>query len=404
MRALFLCPRIPWPLNDGGNLAMMAMAELWKSEGYDVTLFCLNTRKHHIDPQSLPERLTERIQLISSTIDTTIRPWDAFLNLFARGESYNVQRFHSWDAEDRLKKILQDQSFDVVVFESLFTTPYLPIVRRYSDATILLRSHNVEHMIWDRLASACTSWLKKTYLHFLARRMESYEKRVLSQFDGILSISTSDELVYKKWSPEVPLLTIPMSIDLKRYELQSTGTANGLSLFHLGAMDWMPNREGIQWFLEEIWPSVHREFPELEFHLAGRAFPPAMMTGLPDGVKAHGAVEDAADFMLDKPIMVVPLKAGGGIRIKILEGMARGKAIISTRIGAEGIPVTHGQQLMLADTAEEFIQAIRQCQDPEFRNMLGLRARHWVEKEYSGESMAARLFPWVASLPKRRVR
>ena len=203
MRVLFLCPRIPWPLNDGGNLAMMAMAELWKNAGHEVSLFCLNTLKHHVDPPSLPARLTERINVYSSSIDTSIRPWDAFRNLFARGESYNVARFHSLEAEVHLKKILQEHAFDVVVFESLFTTPYLSTVRHYTDASLILRSHNVEHMIWNRLASQCNSWLKKSYLFFLSRRIQSYEKGILPLFDGILPISSTDEMVYRQWTPEI---------------------------------------------------------------------------------------------------------------------------------------------------------------------------------------------------------
>ena len=396
MKVLLLCLRVPWPLTDGGNLAMMNMAEMLRDAGHDVTIFALNTKKHFVSTEDIPEKIFKGIRLVSTPIDTGIRVNKALRNLFRPNESYNVARFHDSTAAARLKELVQKEKFDIVQFESLFTTTYLPIVRANSSARVVLRAHNVEHIIWERLSREAGNQLRKSYLKFLAKRMKKYESAVVKEMDGILPISPLDEPFFLDNAPKNSVCTIPMGIDLNAYSLQTNAS---LQLFHLGAMDWLPNQEGIKWFLDTCWPLIHVQHSELQLHLAGRGFPAALIDNSIPMVSFTGAVKDAQEFMQDKQIMIVPLHSGSGLRIKILQGLALGKTIIATSVGAEGIDVTDGKNILIANTPEEFEQKVTYCIADEARcKSIGLAGRKLIEEKYSGTVLGGKVADYYRQL------
>src|SRR6185503_3358015 len=169
-----------------------------------------------------------------------------------------------------------------------------------------------------------------------------------------------DENLFRKSGWVVPAEVIPVGLELDDYPDQSNAE-NGLSLFHLGSMDWLPNLEGVQWLLAGCWPLIHQEFPTLKLYLAGRGFPDWLIQQAPANVICEGEILDAKKFMRDKQVMVVPLKSGGGMRVKIIQGMALGKTIISTTIGAEGIMYEDGKNILIADTPAEILSRVEQC-------------------------------------------
>ncbi|MGE5425268.1 MAG: glycosyltransferase family 4 protein, partial [Syntrophothermus sp.] len=163
------------------------------------------------------------------------------------------------------------------------------------------------------------------------------------------------------------------------------------SLFSIGAMDWMPNSEGIRWFLDEVWPLIHEKFPDLPYYIAGRHMPDWLTRCRRANVKVVGEVECARDFMHSKAIMIVPLLSGSGIRIKIIEGMAAGKCIVSTSIGAEGIHYEDGKNIKIADSPEAFADAVSVLMDKESCLKMGREARKLIENEYRSDQIIAKL-------------
>ncbi len=281
--------------------------------------------------------------------------------------------------------------FDVVQLETVYLAPYVDVIRRHSKALVVLRSHNVEHEIWERIAANSGFFIKRNYLRHLAEKLRRFEAETLNSYDLLLSISEGDRQAFKKMGLEKPSLTIPIGLDCGEYRPDFGSFERAVSLSFIGSLDWMPNVEGLRWFLEEVWrPIISKKHPELTFHIAGRNTPRWLRTlGWPN-VVVHGEVASAADFINQHSVMVVPLLSGSGMRAKILEGMALGKAVISTSLGIEGILVEKNREAFLADTPEEWATAIDGClsKGPKLA-VVGRSARLFVEKNFDNRAVGA---------------
>ena len=386
MNVLQLCHRVPFPANDGGNIAMISLADSLISQSINLKMLTLNTKKHEVNLNSISEKIRSKYHLESVPIDTDIRPLDAFLNLFS-SESYNVKRFYSTEFKNKLSEVLRATVYNVVLIESIFMAPYIDAIRRASSAKIILRSHNVEHIIWQRLAMNEKNLLKQSYLSLLTKRLKSFEIEIINTVDAILPITVDDEKQLKGFGCKVPMQVTPVGIDTSEYPDQ-VNEQSELSLFHLGSMDWRPNLEGVQWFLNDCWKMIHEKFPTLKLFLAGRGFPQSLMEREDANVKCEGEILDAQEFMRGKQIMIVPLKSGGGMRVKIIQGMALGKTIISTTIGAEGINYTDGKNILIADTAQEILLQLQKClNDKSFCFSIGQEARNLIGSNYSNDAI-----------------
>jgi len=397
MKVLQLCHRVPFPANDGGNIAMISLADSLISQGVYLKMLTLNTVKHAVDLNSLPEKIRDKYHIEAIHIDTGIKKWDAFLNLFS-SDSYNIQRFYSSAFEQKLSKVLREEAFDVVLMESLYMMPYIHAIKKISSAKIVLRAHNVEHMIWQRLAANEKNVLKRIYLSLLALRLRKYEVSNLNKVDALLPITLEDENVFRGMGSQVPSAVTPAGIDTGNYPDQVDAN-DDLCLFHLGAMDWRPNLEGVEWFLDKCWKMIHEKFPSLKLFLAGRGFPYWLMERSDPNIICEGEIMNAIEFMRGKQLMVVPLKSGGGMRVKIIQGMALGKTIISTTIGAEGINYTDGKNILIADTPEEILRQVEKCmKDKKLCSSIGHEARKLILENYSNESIGKKVIDFLESL------
>jgi len=391
MKILFLCNKSPYPPKEGGPIAMNALIEGLADAGHTVKVLAINSNKYGVDIRDVPQSYRQKTNIETAYINLAINPLDAFFNLFTQ-KSYHVQRFINKDFETALLSILKADDYDIVQLETLFITPYLATIRKHSTAKIILRSHNIEHLIWKRVAQITSNPLKKGYLNHLWKTLRKFELDNLNNYDGIVAITRNDADFFAKNGCTIPIISIPFGIRLDRFNPKNEIKTDFPSLFHIGAMNWIPNIEGIKWFLENVWPQVNQEFPDLKFYVAGREMPQWLTeTGL-NNVEVVGEVEDAFAFMASKAIEIVPLFSGSGIRIKIIEGMAAGKAVISTTIGAEGINVESGKNIILADTSEDFANAIRNCvNDEAFCSSLGIEARKLIQKDHDNNKLIGRL-------------
>lgn len=397
MKILQICSKIPFPPKDGGSIAMNILTHGLISAGNQVDVLAVNTPKHFIKDEDINLEYRTRTKYQSVFIDTSIKPLDAFFNLFS-SQSYNISRFYTKDFANALIQRLKKEEYDVIHLETLWVTPYVDLIRKYSKAKVVLRSQNVEFMIWERLAEDTRNPVKRLYLKILAKRLKRYEYQVLNKFDAIVPITELDSSVYKKMGCKQPIYHVPFGIDLEKYKVD-TSNLDKPSVFHIGAMDWRPNADGINWFLNDVWLKVVSSHPSIKLYLAGRNMPDWLMNLKMDNVFVEGEVPDSHQFINSKSIMIVPLKSGGGMRVKIIEGMALGKTIISTVVGAEGIDYENNKNIIIANTEEDFETAILKClKDVDFSDKIAQNARILAESKYDNQVICNRLSDFYKSL------
>lgn len=364
--------------------------------GHQVKVLCLSTPKHPLVLADIPADFRARTGIEGVFVDTSLNVVDAFTDLIT-AENYNVSRFFSPDLDIRLIRLLSQEVFDIVQLESLFMTPYIPNIRRYSRAPIVLRSHNLEHVLQERIATGERHFLKKPYRKFLAKQLKDYEMSVLDRVDGIAAITPADAAHYQAHGTRTPIVTIPFGVDPAEYAAPLP--AGPPVFFHLGSMDWLPNEEGVRWLLEQAWPLVLKTHPHARLDLAGNKMPDYLLRTDAPGVTVQGRVEDAHAYMAARHVMVVPLFSAGGMRVKIVEGMAMGRCVISTTMGAEGIECTDGTDILLADTPEAFAARITGLlDDPAAVSRIGAAARDLVDRCYSDTPIVRDLVAFYGSL------
>ena len=354
-RILIVSNRVPYPLNDGGSLAIHAMLEGYHKAGWEVYFFSMNTSRHYAPVNELPP-LYRQIGFVTFDIDTNVRLMPTLRNFFFSRKPNHVDRFYDKNFASKLQSVLSMFEPDFVQLESLYLATYIPVIREQAQATVTLRLHNIEYQIWERLSGDLSTSFKKFYLKDLAARIRKFEQYAWKQADVLLPITQSDAEIVRATGVDKPLIVAPFGI--RRSQKRATSKEQWVG-YHIGAMDWIPNAEAITWFLEEVWPELYKQQPGFQFHFAGRNMPGSFQKYEHDGVTCAGEVADADDFIADKKILIVPLHSGGGVRIKILEAMAAGKLVISTSIGMQGIDgVQAGKHYLQAETTEEFIAAV----------------------------------------------
>lgn len=389
LKILVLLNRIPYPLNDGGAIGAYNFVKGYAEAGCEVTMLAMNTARHYVETDKIKEVLGGFGKGHAVYIDNRIKPWGAFKNLFTGG-SYITERFISKEYNDALIRLLQKNTYDVVHVDGIPPASYIPTVRQYSKAKVSMRAHNVEYVIWKRIAEKESNPLKKWYLKLQSERLAAFERKAWQQCDVVMAISKDDEAAILKDVPEAKTIVVPAGMHIERKAANTN--FNPLDLCFIGAMDWMPNIQGMEWFVEEVMPTLRKTFPEIQVTVAGKKTPGSFMLLQSENLHPVGEVPDAKEFMLQHGLMIVPIISGSGIRIKILEGMALGKAILATTIAAEGLGLTNGENILIADTAEEFTAQIQRCiSEPAYACRVGEKAHRFAYDNYRNASIFDKL-------------
>lgn len=390
MKVLIITYRVPFPPNSGYPIVVYNTIKGLLKLGAEVTLFSLNSGKHRVDVEDLNDSIFDEIRFHSYDLDTEVNVWGAFFNIFSN-KSYNVSRYFEDEAAKQLENVLKETAFDVIQFEGLFVVPYLDVVKANSRAKLIYRAHNIEFEVWEKLAITERFTPRKKYLEFLSRRLKAYETEQVNRFHQIFAISEPDRQSIIRFGCETRLDVFPVALDFDKYVTDISKTSFP-TLFHLGAMDWRPNKEGLEWFLEEIWPDIEKLSGDLRFYIAGKHMQKQFFNYDSENLIVEGEVFDAVEFMNSKAIMIVPLISGTGMRVKIIEGMAMKRCIIATSTAAEGINCEHGKDILIADSADEFYRSILQCiVNPHRWREIGENARKTVEKNHEISNVAQRM-------------
>ena len=378
MKMLIIGSRIPWPLHDGGAIATYQMLQGLAELGVEITYFTFNTRKHFVSPQDIQTHFPF-CRVIACPLNANPNPVGALLALL-QGKNYNISRFSEPVAKLQLRALLQKEQFDWVQLEGLYASPFLDVIKPFG-IRISLRQHNAEFQIWERLSAQSANPVKRWYYSLLARQLKRYEQQVLKQVDALIPITANDEALFRSMGATVPAFVAPVGLQIG----PSPATLPvSHDCFHLGSMEWMPNVEAVKWLINEVWPKVLQKIPNAKLHLAGKGMLANDSRFSGAGIVVHGEVQDAQQFMKSHGIMLVPVFSAGGIRVKILEGFNAGIPVISTSVGAAGIPVENQKHLILADTSVEFASAIcALTADKQRKNELVQHAYSFVKEQFS---------------------
>ena len=389
MKVLILCNKPPYPAFEGGPMAMNSIVTGLLEAGHQVKILSVNSPKYNVSMDDIPEdyRKATGIELID--VDLRVKPLQAFKNLFSK-KSYHVERFVSKDFNNKLVEVLKADSYDVVQLETLFMAPYVETLRQHSKASIVLRAHNVEHLIWERIAKGTRFFLKRAFIKHLAKTLKNYEMNAISKVDGIAAITRKDAAFFRKYCA-TPTVDIPFGVYPEQFT-PNYEVDDKPSFYHIGSMNWMPNEEGIRWFINECMQTVVEKTPDFVFHLAGRHMPEWLRELKDPHVDVIGEVPNAKEFVANHNVAIVPLLSGSGIRIKIIESMAMGKAVITTQIGAEGILYDEDVNIIIAENKAKMAEAIHRInENPASAEEIGKAARKLVEEVYDNRKLIERL-------------
>ncbi|GAB2985915.1 glycosyltransferase family 4 protein [Mucilaginibacter puniceus] len=365
--------------------------------GHEVTLMSLNA-KRSFGKTYVDKELHDKINYKVHDIDISISIWDMLVNLFSK-TSFNIDRYYDPTFEALLLKEIKSNEYDIIQFEGLLVSLYLPVIQKATNTKLIYRAHNIENLVWARLAQQKTDPFKKTYLQMHARRIKNYELQQLNKFDAITVFTQQDKAVMESYSVNIPVEVLPVGIDLENYQPDVT-KIEFPSLFFLGSLEWLPNREGMEWFLDNFLTELTEGDLNVKLYVAGSDIPESFDDYEVMGkIFIQGEVDDALEFVNSKSIMIVPLLSGGGMRVKIVEGMAMEKCIISTSLGVEGINFTNGENVLIANTRDEFYRAIKRCiKDEAFCRTIGKNARSLVEQQHNNNKVVSSLVSFYQSL------
>jgi glycosyltransferase involved in cell wall biosynthesis len=308
-------------------------------------------------------------------------------NLFSR-YPYSVSKHFTPRYADRLERLIDEGDFDLIHYE---WTPYARFLQVAGELPSLIMAHNIESQIWHRRAEHGATLAHRVYFGLQARKMKMFEQDVLRQVDEVAVVTDLDAVQARQWGAR-NVSIVENGVDLDEFRPADDLPAPA-EILCLGSLDWQPNLDAVEYLIDEIMPMITARMPEAKLRIVGRRPPSELQKKVAANphIELVGEVPEVRPYFARGTVVVVPLRIGGGSRIKILEAMAMGKAVVSTTVGAEGLAVTDGVHLLLADSPADFARrTIELIQSPSQRASLGEHGRKLVEERY-GWDCAARV-------------
>jgi len=389
MRILWVKVGGLWPLNTGGRLrSFHIISEL--SRRHRVTL--LTTHGPADDPAGLAAALPrcETVESFPMRIAKhgSARFVTALLRSWLSPLPVDVWKSRVASLRREAGRLAAAGQIDLCVADFLAAAPNAPLG---GAVPTILFTHNVEHMIWKRLSQTEPHPLRRALLEVEWRKMRRYEGTACGAASLTLAVSEVDRAMLATLAPRGRVRAIPTGVDVDYWCSDGRPEAPA-NLVFTGSMDWYPNEDAVLHFVDTILPRIRRDVPDVSLTVVGRNPTPRLRRlGEQAGVRITGTVDDVRPHVANAAVCVVPLRVGGGTRLKIFEALAMGKAVVSTSIGAEGLPVESGEHAMIADDPDDFGSAVvRLLQRPDERHRLGSAGRRLVEERFSWHEVARR--------------
>ncbi len=389
------------PLDTGGKIrSFNLLKELAKQ--HDVDFFTFYPEREN-DRHPALDRYFRRVHCISLSMPEKygIGEYIGYAQNLLSLQPYSMTKYCRPHVARQLRELLSRERYDVIVCDFFLTGAVIPW--EISTPKVLF-THNVEAQIWQRHFEVTRNPIWKAVSWREYKTIARLEQRYLEQADAVLTVSDTDRETFAKLVPRNKITTVQTGVDVE-YFRPVPGKEQPDVMVFTGSMDWMPNEDGILYFVAEVLPLIRREISSAQLVIVGRS-PSTRVRELAahdSHIRVTGTVDDIRPYMDQAAVYVVPLRIGGGTRIKIFEAMAEGKPVVSTTLGAEGLPVTHEQNIIIADKPSDFAaRVVTLLRDASKRHALGDAARKLVEENYSWKSVArqfAEVLARVAHLP-----
>ena len=369
-----------FPATDGGALAMKKLASILDKKKYSINMICISKSNKSLD-------ILKTSSLISKTFKQIVFQKNMKFNLInfiisiIKNTSYQASRFYDHQIQKYIQDSIDKRKYKIIIFESIFACIYLKKLDIPNDTKTIFRAHNIEHKIWLDLANS--NCFKKLLYRLLASQIKKMELSIPKSINYILTLSLNDEKFFHELFPK-KTYNLPVHFTIKNHKTQKIKN----SIFHLGAMDWKPNAEGVKWFLNQVAPLINQK---TRIYIAGKGMGSKYNIYKKDNILIEGEIKDANDYIANKEILFVPIFSGSGIRIKILEAMSMGIPVISTKHGAVGIPYVNGHNIMIANTAQDFPKAINKLvSDKKLAQKIGNNGKKIVQKYFSEDCVSSK--------------
>lgn len=396
LNILAFCPRIPSPPTDGGAYYVYNTLRSLADIGHAVTLATFKSAFHPQDANGLKDHFTH------VTTDGNFKPYgvaDAIRSLLTR-QPTPVQARMKPEPMTRILEQLSGQTFDVILIEGVHAAVYIPRFRdAFPDTPIVLRQANVEYQMLERNARASRNPLLRWFYRSQAAFMKRFEIDAMRRADGVTSISDSDAATFRALVPGLRCVTIAPGCHIPQTLTPASGRS--LSLLAISNWAWAPNHTGLSWFHQNVWPQLRSTHPELSLHIVGGGLPSDLASALSadSQISLHGFVPETEPFRQASAVFIAPLRSGGGVKIKVVEAMASGIPIVTTSFGAEGLAVTSGVHLSIADDADAFASHIRTLLDSaEIRQSYADASLSMAKADFTWQSRAKTLTDFIRSL------
>jgi glycosyltransferase involved in cell wall biosynthesis len=368
-----------WPVDTGGKIRSFNILR-HLARNHEVTLLSYYGGRRDAEYETaIAKQLPGAQTIYTAAPESTIAQSIDYILRLPSTAPYAVKKFTHPAVRRELARRLSEGSADVTVCDFLSASLNFPEI---SPTPVVLFQHNVETMLWRRMADTEKSALRKLSYRIEARKMAAYETRALQRFQHVIAVSDHDRKEMLALAPGCSITVVPTGVDTEKYQPAPSVSGNPPLIVFTGSMDWEPNIDAVEYFCREIFPSVLSAFPHARFQIVGRN-PHSRVRKLASlSVEVTGTVPSVAEYLRNATVVIVPLRIGGGTRLKIFEAMAMRKAMVSTSIGAEGLDVTSGKDCLLADDAPSFASAIvAVSRDPALRrsyedNAAALAARY----------------------------
>ena len=376
------------PPNIGGKIRSYSIVkELAKT--HEVTLFNFYAA-HSDDVHSALEPMFHQVVNLPLPIATNrgLGELASFARNLFSSSPHTVSKYCRPEVKARMRELLASEKFDVIICDFVVAAAAIPWE---VGCPKVIFTHNVEALIWKRHFEVSRNPVWKMASWGEYQKMMRFEKHFLNKAEHVLTVSEADRAFFSDFVERSKMTVISTGVDTDYFRPDNENERPN-SLVFTGSMDWMPNEDGVLYFMRSILPLIRREIPEVSFTIVGRKPSEKLRSAAASesGVQVTGTVDDIRPYVRDGSVYVVPLRIGSGTRLKIFEAMAMGKAIVSTTLGAEGLPIRDEVDISIADSPEEFSRKV--CAllgDAGERRRLGSAARQLVEQHYSWSSVAA---------------
>ena len=394
MRILFLSPTLPYPLTDGGRIRVFNLLKHIAKKN-DVSLIALETQTTDWKNVATIKELGIKVHLVRNKQALPDITPKTVLSAFFNRQPVTVERYRIPAYQEKLKELLSNEVFDVVHYEMFHTAQFYT----ETDLPNVLSLQNVDSEIWRRLQDETKTLFDKWIYWNQKRSFQRYERVLSPKFDAVTCTSEVDAAVFERYCEEGTVEIIPNGVDVTHFTPDNASEASA-HLIYIGSMDWYPNEDAVSFFADEILPLIQEHVPDVKFTIVG-GNPSERVQKLAEmkGVVVTGRVPEIKPYFAEATVFVVPLRIGSGTRLKILEALAMGKAVVSTTVGAEGLALRDGEEIFIADEPNAFAGSVtRLLTDPELRQKIGRNGRVRVEQDYDWRSIAEKLHKVYESL------